>query len=96
MENVSLGRIKKKLSEIPITGNKITQEPDNQSKKSKVGSSIDETQINVELAPPPNTNKQDYAGGTNDKTRDSQKLEPEDSRSDNDGCARNLDGKHKN
>ena len=43
-ENVSLGRIKKKkLSEISITGNKITQEPDNPSKKEKVDSSIDET-----------------------------------------------------
>ena len=38
---------KKKLSEITITGNKITQEPDNQSKKSKVDSSIVETKINV-------------------------------------------------
>ena len=37
----------KKLSEISITGNKITQEPDNQSKKLKVGSSIDETKIHV-------------------------------------------------
>ena len=58
---------KKKLSEISITGNKITQEPDNQSKKVKVGSSIDETKINVKLTPPPNANKQDYTGGTNDK-----------------------------
>ena len=33
---------KKKLSEISITGNKITQEPDNQSKRAKVDSSIDE------------------------------------------------------
>ena len=32
--------LKKKLSEISITGNKITQEPDNQSKKSKEDSSI--------------------------------------------------------
>ena len=41
-ENLSLGRIKKeKLSEISITGNKITQEPDNQIKKEKVGCSID-------------------------------------------------------
>ena len=47
-EIVSLGRIlKKKLSEISITGNKITQEPDNQSKKAKVGGIIDETNINV-------------------------------------------------
>ena len=38
---------KKKLSEISITGNKITQEPDNQSKKEKVDSSIDETKINL-------------------------------------------------
>ena len=36
-----------KLSEISITGNKITQESDNQSKKAKVGSSIDETKIHV-------------------------------------------------
>ena len=86
---------KKKLSEISITGNKITQEPDNQSKKSEVGSSIDETKINVELTPPPNTNKQDYSGGTNDKTRDSQTHESEDSRSDTYGCARNIDEEHK-
>ena len=59
-------------------------------------SSIDETKINLELTPPPNTNKQDYAGGTNDKTRDSQTRESEDSRSDTDGCARNLDEEHKN
>ena len=32
---------KKKPSEISITGNKITQEPENQSKKSEVDSSID-------------------------------------------------------
>ena len=44
-ENVYLvRREKKKPSEIPIIGNKITQEPDNQSKKSKVGSIIDEKQ----------------------------------------------------
>ena len=33
---------KKNLSEISITGNKINQEPENQSKKEKVDSSIDE------------------------------------------------------
>ena len=38
---------KKKLSEISITGNKITQDPENQSKKAKVGSSIDDTKIHV-------------------------------------------------
>ena len=32
---------KKKISEISMTGNKITQDPNNQSKKVKVGSSID-------------------------------------------------------
>ena len=48
---------KEKLSEISITGNKITQEPDNQIKKSKVDSSIDETKINLKLTPPPYTNK---------------------------------------
>ena len=87
---------KKKVSEISISGNKITQELDNQSKKSKVGSSIDETKINVELTPPPNTNKQDCAGVTNDKTRDSQSRESGDSRSETDGCAINLDEEHKN
>ena len=61
-----------------------------------MGSSIDETKMNVELTPPPNTNKQDYTGGTNDKTRDSQTRESDDSWSDIDGCARNLDDEHKN
>ena len=32
---------KKKISEISITGNKITQDPDNLSKKANVGSRID-------------------------------------------------------
>ena len=62
---------KKKLSEILITYNKITQYPDNQSNKAKLGSSIDGTKSHVELTPPPNTNNQYYANGTNDKTRDS-------------------------
>ena len=52
---------------------------------------IDETKINIELTPPLNINKQDYIGGTNDKTRDSQTCESEDSWSDTDGCARNID-----
>ena len=78
-ERIPRKNLKKKLSEISITGNKITQEPDNQSKKTKVGSSIYETKINVELTPPPNTNKLDYANGTNDKTRDYQTHEYEDS-----------------
>ena len=38
----------------------------------------------------------DYVGGTNDKKLDSQTRESEDYRSDTDGCARNLDGEHKN
>ena len=38
-------KIKRKLSEILITGNKITQEPDNPSKKSKMDISIDEKNI---------------------------------------------------
>ena len=83
--------LKKKLSEISITGNKITQEPDNRSKKEKVVSSIDETKPNLKLTPPPYKNNQDYIGGTNEKTR-----EYDDSPSDTDGCARNLDDKHKN
>ena len=49
---------KKKLSEIIITDNKITQYPDNQRNKSKLGSSIDGTKFHVELTPPPNTNNQ--------------------------------------
>ena len=36
---------KNKPSEISITGNKITQDPENQSKKSKVDSSIDGTKF---------------------------------------------------
>ena len=61
-----------------------------------MGSSIDETKINLQLTPPPNTNKQDYVGGTNDKTRDSQTRESGDSRSETDGCARNFSEEHKN
>ena len=61
-----------------------------------MGSSIDETKINVELTPPPNKNKQDYAGGTNDKTRDSQTRKNGDYRSETDSCAINLDREHKN
>ena len=95
-EILPLGRIKKKLSEISITGNKITQEPENQSKTSKVDIIIDETKINLKLTPPRYKNKQDYGGGTNDETRDSQTRESEDSQSDTDGCARNLDDEHKN
>ena len=48
--------IKKKLSEISITGNEITQEPDNPSKKSKVDSSIYEKKPNLKLTPPPYKN----------------------------------------
>ena len=46
-DRISRKNEKKKLSEISITGNKITQEPDNQSKKEKVGSSIDEKKHNL-------------------------------------------------
>ena len=53
-----------------MTGNKITQDPDNISKESKVVSSIDGRKIPLKLTPPPYTNKQDYKGGINDKTRD--------------------------
>ena len=89
-DRISRKNEKKKLSEISITGNKITQEPDNPSKKEKVDSSIDETKPNLKLTPP-YKNKQDYVGGTNYKTR-----EYNDSPSDTDGCARNLDDEHKN
>ena len=85
-----------KLSEISITGNKITQDPDNISKEAKVGSSIDGKNIPVKLTPPPYTNKQDYKGGTNDKTRDDLTHETSDSTIGTDSCARNLDEEHKN
>ena len=81
---------KKKISEILITGNKITQEPDNPSKKAEVDSSIDEKKHNKKK-PPPYKNKQDFVGGTNDKTR-----EYDDYPSDTDGCEINLDDEHKN
>ena len=61
-----------------------------------MGSSIDETKINVELTPPPNTNEQDYAGGNNDKTHYSQTREYGDSWSDTDGCTINIYKEHKN
>ena len=41
--------------------------------------------------PPPCKDKQEYVGGANDKTRES-----DDSPSDTDVCARNLDDEHKN
>ena len=41
--------------------------------------------------PPPCKNEQDCVGVTNDKTR-----QYDDSPSDTDGCAGNLDGEHKN
>ena len=75
---------------ISITGNEITQEPDNPNKKAKVDSSIDETKPNLKLTPSPYTNKQDQVGVTNDKTRES-----DDYPSDTDGCARNIDDEHK-
>ena len=68
---------KNKLSEISITGNKITQEPDNPGKKVKVDSRIDETKPNLKLTPPPYKNKKYYDVGTNEKTRDSQTRESE-------------------
>ena len=86
----------KKLSEISITGNRITQDPDNLSKKSKVSSSIDGKKIPVELTSPPYTNKQHYKGGKNDKTRDYLTHEYADSPSDTYNYARNLDEEHKN
>ena len=58
-KTVSLTRRKYKLSEILITGNEITQELDNPSKKAKVDSSIDKTKPNIKITPPPYTNKQD-------------------------------------
>ena len=87
---------KKNLSEILITGNEITQEPDNPNKKAKMDSSIDEMKPNLKLTPPPYTNKHEYIDGTNEKTCDAQTCESDDSPSDTDGCARNLDDEHKN
>ena len=46
-ERITKKNLKKKPSKISISGNKITQEPYNQSKKGKVDSSIDETKINL-------------------------------------------------
>ena len=46
-ESTPRKNLKKKILEIPITENKITQELDNQSKKSKVDNSIDETKKNL-------------------------------------------------
>ena len=81
---------KKKLSEISITGNKITQEPDKPSKKAKMDSSIDDNNNHLKK-PPPYKNNQDYVGGNNYKTH-----EYNDSQSDTDGFARNIDDEHKN
>ena len=84
------------MSEISITGNKITHDPDNLSKKAKEGSNIDGTKIPLKLTPSPNKNIQDYEGGTNNKERDSLTRETSGSPIDTDSCARNLDEKHKN
>ena len=48
-----------KLLEILITGNEITQEPDNQSLKTKVNISIDKTKPYIKLTVPLYTNNQD-------------------------------------
>ena len=74
----------------------MTQEPDNPSKKAKVDSIIGKTKPNIKLTPAPYTNKDEYIGGTNEKKRNSQTRESDDSPSDTDGCARNLDDEHKN
>ena len=52
---------------------------------------IDEKNNNLKKTPLPYKNKQDYDGGTNYKTRKS-----DDSPSDTDGCARNIDDEQKN
>ena len=87
---------KQKLPETSITGNKINQDQDNISKKSRVGSSIEGTKIPSVLTPPPYKNKKYYKGVTNDKTRDSHTRETSVSRSDNYSCARNLNEENKN
>ena len=58
-------------------------------------SRIDENEINLKLTPPLYTNKHEYIGGTNEKTPDSQTSKSEDSWSDTDGCARNIDDEQK-
>ena len=52
---------------------------------------IDKTKTNLKLTPPPYKNNQDYVLGTDDKT-----CEYDDSPSDINGCARNLEDEHKN
>ena len=89
-------KIKKKLSETSITGNKKTQDPNNMSKEAKVGSIIDGTKIPSILTAPTYTNKQYYKCGTNDKKRDYHTRETSDSPSYTDSCAINLDEEHKN
>ena len=69
---------KKKVSETPITGNKVTQDPDYTNKEAKVGSIIEgtkQTSVCVTphpsgLTPPAYKDKQDYKGGTHYKTHD--------------------------
>ena len=65
---VFLGKRKNnKVSETSITGNKVTQDPDDTNKEAKVGSSIDgkkQTSVCMTphpsgLTPPPYKNKQD-------------------------------------
>ena len=96
---VFLGRNKKKkVSETSITGNKVTQDPDDTNKEAKVGCSIEgikQTSVCVTphpsgLTPSPYKNKQDYKGGTNDKTHDSYTHESGVSRSYDASLARNL------
>ena len=89
-ERIPGDNFKKGTFKNSITGNEITQETYNPSKKAKVYSRIDETKPNLKLTPLPYTNKLEYLGGNNEKTR-----EFDDSPSDTDGCARNLYDKHK-
>ena len=94
----------KKVSEISITGNKVTQYPYDTNKEAKVSSSIEgtkQTSLCVTphpsvLTPPPYKNKQDYEGGTNDKTHYSHTRESGVSRSYDASLARNLDAENKN
>ena len=106
-QSLSLGPIlreKKKVSETSITGNKVTQDPDDTNKESKVGSIIEvKKQTSVCVTPHPsglNTpqykNKQNYKGGTNDKTHDSHIHETVVSRSDDASVARNVDAENNN
>ena len=104
IDHITRKKQKKKVSQNSITGNKLTQYPDDKNKEAKVVISIEgkkQTSVCVTphpsvLTPPPYKNKQDYKVGTNDKTHDSHTRETSVSRSDDASLAINLDEENKN